>query len=352
MKPFILILIWGACLFSCNDEDDQKKKPETLQWKKLGLDGKSVNQMHISGTTLYVATTTGMFKRELNEPNAAFVAIGFADKNVQALELLNNGEILISLFDKSGSEEPALYKTSDEGENWLVIESNFGADFPEPVFDFALNPDDEDMLLASGFGVVAKSLDGGLTWEPIYGQWGTFGTGISVVAFNKNATEEIWAGGQGAIENGFVIRSVNETEWDQWTDLVENPTVVKEITFTPGNKDRIFVGWEGALLRTGDSGQTWQTLIDSEENKFFFGICTDDENPDLIYAGGWIKTPDPQPMILLISRTRGDSWEEFQFPGEAYGGILDMQIRHEEGKDILYLGLDKGGVYEVTVNSF
>jgi len=352
MKLFISLLICGSCLFGCNDEDDQSKEPDTLQWKKLGLDGKSVNQMLVSGTTLYVATTTGMFKRELNNANADFAVMGFAGKNVQAVEIINNDEILISLFDKSGGEEPALYKTNDDGINWLLVESNFGGDFPEPVFDFALNPGDESILLASGFGVVAKSLDGGLTWEPIYGEWGAFGTGVSVVTFNKNATEEIWAGGQGAIENGFLIRSVNEREWDEWTSLVENPTVVKEITFTPGNRDRIFVGWEGALLRTVNSGQTWQTLIESEENKFFFGICTDDENPDLIFAGGWIKTPEPQPLILMISRTGGDSWEEFELTGETYGGILDMQIRHEEGKDVLYLGLDKGGIYEVTSSGF
>jgi hypothetical protein len=33
---------------------------------------------------------------------------------------------------------------------------------------------------------------------------------------------------------------------------------------------------------------------------------------------------------------------------EPYGGILDLQINAQLGKDIVYIGLDQGGVYEVS----
>jgi hypothetical protein len=341
-----LVLFLSAC------EDDNDNKPAQLQWKKLGLDGKIVNEMQLTGTTLYVATTSGLFKKQIASEESEFQSIGFGNKNVEAIQIIHDEEIIASLFDKTGSEEPALFKTTDDGENWIPVNSDFGGATPEPVFDLAIRPEDENVLYAAGFSVVAKSLDQGVTWEPIYGSWSGFATGVSVVEINPKATNEIWAGGQGAIENGFLIRSNNESDWDTWNDLVSNPTVVKAVTFSNNTKDEVYVGFEGALLKTTNGGDTWQTLIDSEDNKFYFGICTRNNNPDRVYAGGWLKTPDPQPLLLAISTNGGGTWEEFGLSSEAYGGILEMNIKSEKDKDVLYLGLDKGGVYRVTVSGF
>lgn len=90
--------------------------------------------------------------------------------------------------------------------------------------------------------------------------------------FGDLPLHRLWAGGQGAIENGYLLRSRNGTVWDRWDDLVDNPTVVKEIAFSAADNDKVFVGWEGALLTTPDGGASWETLIESEENRFYFGI--------------------------------------------------------------------------------
>lgn len=347
MKSREILFCIVMILASCSEDTDQK--PSAFTWKKLGLDGKTINEMHISGSTLYVATTAGLFTKDLESQENDFSPIGFLNKNVEAIEVLNDNQIFVSLFEKNGAEPPALYKSSDNGASWMLIDSNFGGENPEPVFDLAVDPDDQNVLYAAGYLVVAKSPDQGQTWEPIYGEWGGFATGISVVAVNPNATDQIWAGGQGAIENGFLIRSENEADWESWNDLAENPTVVKEITFAQGDPDKVLVGFEGALVKTDNGGDTWETLIDSDNNRFYFGIRRSQGDPDRIYAGGWLKTPDPQPLLLSLSWDEGQSWEDYSFQGEPYGGILEMQIINHEDKDVLFLGLDKGGVYEVTV---
>ena len=333
-------------LAGCNDE--KGNHPAQAKWKKLGLDGKVINEMQFSGSSLYVATATGLFKVQVNTMDTDFIPIGFEGKNVEAIQVLAEEALVVSIYDKSGAEPPALYKTSDDGATWLLLENNFGGNGAEPVFDLEVHPNNENVLYATGFSVVAKSLDQGHTWVPVYGDWGGFATGISVVEINRKDENEVWAGGQGAIENGFLVRTKNDADWDSWSDLVENPTVVKEITFSPANKEQVFVGFEGALLKTTDGGTHWQTLIESEENRFYFGIGIRDGDAKRVYAGGWLKTSGQQPLILYVSETGGDSWSEVKFPAESYGGILELQIKQEESKDILYLGLDKGGVYEVT----
>lgn len=347
MKLKITLISLVLLIAGCDEDTDNK--PLRIEWNKLGLNGKIVNEMQISGATLYVATTTGLFKKQIGD-KSNFFSLGFTDKNVEAIQVLDDGQILVSLFDKSGAELPALYRTDNDGETWTPVGSNFGGNNPEPVFDLTIHPDDENVLYATGFSVVAKSADQGVTWDPVYGSWSGFATGVSVVVVNPHATSEIWAGGQGAIENGFLIRSKNESDWDTWNDLVDNPTVVKEITFADSNKDQVFVGFEGALLKTTDGGDSWQTLIESEQNRFYFGICLQQGNPNRIYAGGWLKTPDPQPLALSVSSNGGQTWEEFEFPNETYGGILEMQMKSDGDTDMLFLGLDKGGVYQIDLD--
>lgn len=346
MKLYKIAILTLMVLVGCSEKDEHKVRE--VNWRKLGLDGSVVNEIQRSGSTLYVATTAGLFKRDIMEESGDFLPVAFSDQNVEALEVVGDGVIVVSLFDKSGVEPPGLFKTIDHGETWAALPSNFGGGSPEPVFDLEVHPAHQNILYATGFSVVAKSVDQGESWQPIYGSWGGFATGMSVVEINPNNPSEIWAGGQGAIENGFLIRSENESDWDTWSDLVENPTVVKEITFTPGDAQRLFVGFEGALLKTSDGGETWQTLIDSEENRFFFGIGLGADN-DRVYAGGWLKRPEPQPLTLMLSADGGTRWEEHTFPGESYGGILELQVRSDEVYDVIYLGLDKGGVYEVSV---
>ena len=343
MKALQFVWVFSLIL-ACSDE---KENHPQVSWRKLGLDGKSVNEMQIADNVLFVATTTGLYKKDLAS-DTDFTLSGFSNENVEAIEVLDDGIVLASTYDKTGSESPALYRTSDGGTSWQPLQSDFGGQFSEPILDLEAHPGNQDALYATGSSVVARSLDGGGSWSPVYGDWGGFATGVSVVEINPIGNA-LWAGGQGAIENGFLLRSEDEVNWDEWTDLVENPTVVKEITFSDKSSTEVFVGFEGALLKTADGGATWQTLIESEQNRFYFGIALQEQNPSRVYTGGWLKTPDPQPLIIFISDNGGQSWDEFRFAGESYGGILDLQITRNAGQDILYLGLDKGGVYEIRV---
>src|SRR5690606_6394435 len=350
VKLGLLLLFSFLVLAGCDDDDDPRVSAK-IKWKALGLDGKTVNQMQLHDNDLYVATNSGLFKYTVGV-SADFETIGFNAKNVQAIEVIDEGHLIVSVYDKSGKEAPALYISDDDGDTWEPT-PQFGENVPEPVFDFAIRPDNPDVWYASGLGVIAKSVDAGETWEAIYGTWASITTGISVVTVNPAGAKEIWAGGQGSIENGFLLRSDNETDWDAWDNLVDNPTTVKVITLVEKGPDHVFVVFEGAHLETEDGGDTWNTLIESDEGKFFFGICASASDPDRFYTGGWLKTSDPQPLKLYITSDGGETFKEVTHESEPYGGIWEMVIRSngESDSDVLYLGLDKGGVYEVTITT-
>lgn len=70
MKRYIPLILHALLFVSCLDEDDQSLRGP--QWKKLGLDGKSINEIELSITTLYVATSAGLFKRPLTSATNNF----------------------------------------------------------------------------------------------------------------------------------------------------------------------------------------------------------------------------------------------------------------------------------------
>lgn len=342
MKQIQYIIPFLFLFIGCDNDEPVIVEP---QWNKLGLNGYTINELELHGDGLYAATDRGLYFKNLNA-NTDFTLLGLQDLNIEDVVVLSETEILVSVVDRSYQEPPALYETQDGGQAWEQVEHNFGGDGGEPVFDLATTGGTDPILYGSGFAVVARSPDKGRTWQPVWGDWGGFATGVSTVEVCPQ-TDAVWAGGQGAIENGFLLYSDDESEWTSWTDLVPNPTVVKEIAFA--DADKLYVGFEGALLRTSDKGSTWKTLIESEDNRFFFGIALRKDHPEHVFSGGWLKTPDAQPLILYHSSNGGDTWQTFGYATEQFGGIYDMISISEPGRERIFVGLYKGGIYEVTV---
>jgi photosystem II stability/assembly factor-like uncharacterized protein len=160
---------------------------------------------------------------------------------------------------------------------------------------------------------------------------------------------DLWYGGQGGIENGYVGYLRNEQPVTQWSDLVDNPTVAVEVEFTKSINENIFVGFEGALMKTSNNGDDWKQVIDGHVNglRFFYGIdkSVDDENR--VYAGGWLKGMEHQSLVLYSTRDAGENWETTVFEQEQSGGIFTMKVVNDGGHDKIFVGLDGGGVYEI-----
>lgn len=343
---FILLLS-----MACN-EDGPDIETTVFTLNPLGLENTTVNQLALKDNLLYAMTTKGIYVKNINE-QGNFRLLGFGGENVEDAVIFSANDILISFRDIEffSEKEPALYRTLNGGESWELVESNFGGgEFPEAIHDFKVHPTNPNLIYATGNQVIAKSSDFGVTWEPIWGDWQTFANRMRVF-INPYAPDEIWAGGQGGIENGFLVYIKGGEEQQVWTDLVPNPTVVKKVVFDNKSPQGIYVGWEGELAKTTDKGATWQTLFDRhEDSHFFMGIGISQNDPDLVFAGKWIKIEDKQPLELYYSQDNGNTWETKNFPGVDFGGVQDLIVKSESGRERIFVGLDKGGVYEIIMS--
>lgn len=303
------------------------------------------------GDWLFAATGDGIYKKNINQEEV-FQAIGLKGKNVETILVWSPEEIIASIADFQGDAEIYIATTLNGGSSWEVMETNFGGGSVDPhiVWEFLKASGTSDVIYATSNYVVAKSLDRGMTWIPIWGDWEQFAKATSGLAINPLISNEMWLGGQGGIEDGYLVRLENEVEKNRWIDLVANPTTVKKIIFDTQNPQSIYVGFEGGLLKTLNNGQSWETLIDElESSKFFFGITISELDDNKVFASGWLKGGEPQPLVLYYSENKGLTWNQDVFTQEPFGGVKDMLLQKVGNTERLFLALDKGGVYEVKL---
>ncbi len=337
-------------VMSC-ESDDRLPDSDNFELKSLGLSGVRVNELRLSDNDLFAITEDGIYKTDITS-SAPLELVGLKGKNILSAALLSDTELLASFRDAEIDFEvaPELYHSTDAGATWETLDNNFGGEVEEPIFHLEWNSSQPGVLLGTGYQVVAKSLDKGKTWQPIWGDFDMFANRMKAF-INPAKPNDIWAGGQGGIENGYLIHLRNEQEINAWNDLVPNPTTVKKVAFDRQSPQSIYVGWEGELARTTDEGQTWETLIERHETShFFFGIGFSTANPQLLFAGKWEKTDAPQPLELFYSLNKGNTWEVKKFPEVTYGGVHDLIVKTESGKERIFVGLDKGGVYEIEMS--
>lgn len=340
-----LIFLMSFC------KQDDLQPVSDIEWKHHGLSNHIINKIQIYKNKIYVATDKGFFVKHKNDLSQNWQLLGFQSKACQSFLLINENEIIVSLVNRQDHTQTGLFKTTNGGNTWTDFTNGFGGgEDIEPVFDISVNTEDSSIFYAVGSYVVARSTDKGLSWNPVFGEWQGFASGMAFVKANPYNPTDVWAGGQNAIEQSFLLySSIGGNDWAHWLNLVDAPSVPKEIAFHPTKQQEVYAGFEGALIKSPDNGETWETLIESDESKFFFGIGINKIKPNRIYAAGWLKRFDePQPFIIYASKDGGKNWQEHKYENEAFGGVYDMELISENENDKLYIGLYKGGVYEVV----
>ena len=308
----------------------------------LGLDGKIVQKLRLHGNFLYATTDDGVYHKDLGKVDTLWTPIGFQGKQTRGLLVYNVDTIMVSVeFDSI-----SLYRTTDGGETWSPFQNGFGGELPETVMALDKISNQSDTLFATGAAVVAKSTDGGGSWRVVWGVWQSIGSGTAFVKVDSNTPNIVWAGGQNAIEEAFLLKSIDSGEnWQEWQRIVDDVSVTKTVAIHPFNSDIVYVGLESFVLKTTNGGETWEEIF-IFPGRFFFGIAINPSLRSRVYAASWFKTPDPQPLILYISDDGGDSWQEIVEENVRFGGAFDLLLVSDGNVDKLYLALWKGGVYQ------
>lgn len=136
--------------------------------------------------------------------------------------------------------------------------------------------------------------------------------------------------------------------WREWPEIVEDVSSAKTVAIHPHDSETVYAGLESFILKTSNGGESWEEIY-FEEARFFFGIAINPLQPRRMYAASRFKTPDPQSLIMCVSDDGGETWHQFIEQTVQFGGVWDMLHLNEGPTDRLFLGLDRGGVVEFTI---
>jgi photosystem II stability/assembly factor-like uncharacterized protein len=164
----------------------------------------------------------------------------------------------------------------------------------------ALESNPNIVYVAATAGGVWKSVNGGLTFEPIFDDQPVHAVG-SIEVFQASP-DIVWVGtGEGNPRN-----SVSGTGWGvfksmdagrSWTHLgLENTERIHRIALHPSNPDVAYVGamgsmWkpnpERGLFKTEDGGATWRKILYVNENTGVGDMEMDPTNPNKLIVAMW-----------------------------------------------------------------
>lgn len=177
------------------------------------------------------------------------------------------------------------------------------------------------VYVASASGGLWKTINGGITWQPIFERQGTLSLGD--IAIDPRNPEVIWAGTGEA-----------------------NP--------------RNSVSFGDGIYRSNDGGKSWRNL-GLKETRHISRILVHPHNSDVIFAGalGHVFGPNEERGVF-VSTNGGQSWEKTLYL-DAEHGVADMDIdpvnpnivyaamwRFERKPWNFVSGSDKSGVYKST----
>jgi photosystem II stability/assembly factor-like uncharacterized protein len=193
----------------------------------------------------------------------------------------------------------------------------------------AVNSDPNVIYVGAAAGGVWKSVDGGLSWTPVFDDQPVASIG-AIAVYQKNPSI-VWVGtGEAAPRNSVsvgrgVYRSLDAGR--TWTLMgLEKTEKISSILTDPDNPDVVYVGALGAtwgdspergVFKTADGGKTWNKVLYVNEKTGVADMAMDPSNPNKIIAAMWEHRRFPWSFVsggpgsgLYITSDAGGKWDK------------------------------------------
>jgi photosystem II stability/assembly factor-like uncharacterized protein len=195
---------------------------------------------------------------------------------------------------------------------------------------------------ATASGGVWKSVDGGLTWKPIFDDQPTSSIGSIAVAPSDPNVIYVGTGEaniRGNVSSGAgIFRSTDAGK--TWKHVWKQRGQIGTMIVHPKNADIAYAAVLGhafgpnkerGVYRTTDGGKTWQQILKKDVDTGSSDIALDVTNPRILLAGfwqarrrGWELTSGGPGSDLFLSRDGGDTWTSLK-PAEEKSGKKPKQ---------------------------
>jgi photosystem II stability/assembly factor-like uncharacterized protein len=150
------------------------------------------------------------------------------------------------------------------------------------ILDIAVNPSNHsEYYVASGGGGVWKTVNAGVTFEPVFENEGA--SSIGCIAIDPNNTNVVWVGtgennNQRSVSYGDGLYK-SEDGGKSWKNVgLKKSEHIGTIVIDPGNPDIVYVaaygplwssGGERGIYKTTDGGKTWKNILSVSEHTGF-----------------------------------------------------------------------------------
>ncbi len=198
------------------------------------------------------------------------------------------------------------------------------------IADIEIDPNDNNTwYIASAFGGLWKTVNRGISFEPIFDDGGSFT--LCCVVVDPNDSNVIWLG---TGENGSqrsahfgdgLYKSTDAGE--TWTRVgLETSEHIGNIIIDPRDSDVVYVaaqgplfspGGERGLFKTTDGGESWEAILIISEDTGVNEVVLDPHDPDTMYASAYQRRRRVGQLVgggpesgIYKSTDGGDDWEE------------------------------------------
>ena len=238
--------------------------------------------------------------------------------------------------------------------------------------DIAVVESDPDIIyVGTAAGGAFKSVDGGITWDPVFEKEGSSAVGgIAVSQSNPNV---VWiATGE---PNG---RNLVSTSWGDgvyksedagksWTHMgLSDCQQMGRVAIHANDEETVFVTCLGSLwddpednetrglYRTTDGGGTWQKVLSAGSRAGIVEVVINPDDPDLLYAGAWQRErrdwswlPTGPESGVFRSIDGGGTWERLSngLPSGDTGRVGLSICRSQSDTVYVVTEGDGGGIY-------
>lgn len=159
--------------------------------------------------------------------------------------------------------------------------------------------DPNTVYVATASGGLWKTVNGGISWKPIFERQGTISLGD--IALAPSNPEVVWAGtGESNTRNSVsfgdgVYKSTDGGKTWQHMGLRDSERI-SAIVIHPQNPDIVYVGALGhafapneerGVFMTTDGGRTWTKTLYIDKEHGVSDLDIDPANPNILYAGMW-----------------------------------------------------------------
>jgi photosystem II stability/assembly factor-like uncharacterized protein len=219
---------------------------------------------------------------------------------------------------------------------------------------------------ASAAGGVWKSVDGGISWKPIFDEQPISSIGSIAVAPSDPNVVYVGSGeanirGNVAAGNG-IYKSTDAGK--TWSHVWKQEGQIGKMIIHPSNPDIAFAAVLGhafgpnperGVYRTTDGGKIWSKVLFKNADTGASAVSMDPNNPRILFAGLWQCRRRPWEMTsggpgsgLYMSHDGGDTWKPLTGKGLPDGiwGKIDVAVASSDSRRVYALiEAEQGGLF-------